>query len=244
VQAYSSVSFHEGVAVSASKKSEGKFEVSTNCGSTFESKRVILATGVIDQMIDIPGLKECWGKTVIHCPFCHGYEFRNEVTAILALNAETTFPMLPMVRSLTDKITLFTNANPDLVIPEEQKILCAKNGVKINEKKIKQLNYEQDGQLVAVEFEDGSPSEQVKVMYAVTLPFTQSSDIATQLGCEITPPGFVKVSPMQETTTPGVFACGDCTTMFRTLPIAIAAGNMAAAVIHKMLSAEEYNNAL
>src|SRR5690606_19368783 len=83
VAQYETVTFLSGFAVEGKKTNSG-FEIKTEKGEIFESKKLILATGVKDIMSEIPGFAECWGISVIHCPYCHGYEVRNEKTGILA----------------------------------------------------------------------------------------------------------------------------------------------------------------
>ena len=85
---YKTVEFLEDVALNAEKTEQG-FTVETDRG-TFQSKRLILAAGLRDILPDIPGIAECWGKSVIHCPYCHGYEFHSQKTGILA-NDEKAF---------------------------------------------------------------------------------------------------------------------------------------------------------
>src|SRR5215210_2082005 len=82
VRRYETVKFFEGLATSGIKTENG-FEIQVASGETFAAKTLIFATGIIDVLPDIDGLAACWGISVIHCPFCHGYEVRNEKTGIL-----------------------------------------------------------------------------------------------------------------------------------------------------------------
>src|SRR5687767_8830866 len=82
VAKYNTVEFLDGLATTATKTEKG-FEVSTQSGQQFFTKKIILATGLKDNMPAIPGFAECWGITVIHCPYCHGYEVRNVKTGVL-----------------------------------------------------------------------------------------------------------------------------------------------------------------
>jgi len=82
VDAYPSIKRIDGFVVSAEKVNH-EFVVHLGSGQTYTSRKLIFATGIIDQMPDIPGFSECWGKSVLHCPYCHGYEVRDEATGIL-----------------------------------------------------------------------------------------------------------------------------------------------------------------
>src|SRR5690554_5341159 len=82
VEKYESVRFYKGIATSGVKTVDG-FEIMTDANSTFTSKKLILATGVKDIMPALPGFAACWGISIIHCPYCHGYEYRSQNTGIL-----------------------------------------------------------------------------------------------------------------------------------------------------------------
>ncbi|WP_449401083.1 NAD(P)/FAD-dependent oxidoreductase [Chryseobacterium wanjuense] len=112
VEKYETVHFHNGIAVKTVKTSEG-FQVETENGEVFFAKKLILASGVKDVMPDIPGFSECWGISVIHCPYCHGYEVKGETTGILS-NGEMLFEFSKLVYNLTKDLTLFTNGKADL----------------------------------------------------------------------------------------------------------------------------------
>jgi thioredoxin reductase len=101
--------------VSESYKIESGFKVVTESGKTYTSKKLLFATGVKDILPEIKGLADCWGKSVIHCPYCHGYEARTQKTAILG-NGDATFHYAMLVSQLTSKLTIFTNGKPEFKI--------------------------------------------------------------------------------------------------------------------------------
>jgi thioredoxin reductase len=100
---YDTVTFHEGLAINGKKTDDG-FEIGTQAGDVFTAKKLIFATGVKDLMPAIKGFQECWGISVVHCPYCHGYEFRDRKTAIMA-NGERGFHLASLVNNLTNSIT-------------------------------------------------------------------------------------------------------------------------------------------
>jgi thioredoxin reductase len=107
VSQYKTVKFYSGLAVRGAKTEKG-FEIRTQAGDLFYSKKLILATGLKDIIPDIKGFAECWGISVIHCPYCHGYEVKNEKTGILG-NGDYGFEFSRLVNNWTKDLTLYTN---------------------------------------------------------------------------------------------------------------------------------------
>ena len=107
VAKYDTVKFYEGLAIGG-KKVAGGFEIRTSRGDAFRTKKLILATGIKDMMSEIPGFAECWGISVVHCPYCHGYEIRNKKTAIIA-NGDTAIHLASLVNNLSKDIIVLTS---------------------------------------------------------------------------------------------------------------------------------------
>jgi len=230
---YPSVQFLTGLAISGKKTADG-FAVVTDAGKTFTAKKLIFATGIKDIMPDIKGFAECWGISVIHCPYCHGYEYRGQKTGIMA-NGERAFHIASLVNNLTDNITIFTQGNADFT--GQQIIKLNKHDISITENKIAAIQHE-NGYVKNVILDNGR-SVQFDAVYAA-IPFMQHSDIPFSLGCELTEQGYIKVDPFQKATVDGVFACGDNTSMMRSVAYAVAAGNMAGAMVNKELTDESF----
>lgn len=172
-------------------------------------------------MPEIPGFAECWGITVLHCPYCHGYELRDEKTGILG-NGQTGFELVKLISNWTNDLTLFSNGPSTLTV--EQTSQLAQRKIKIVEKEIERLDHT-SGKIQHTVFKDGSKTS-LKALYA-RCPFEQHSQIPEALGCEITNEGYIKVNPSQETTLAGIFACGDNSNQMRTLANAVATGTAA-----------------
>lgn len=228
VEFYDTVSFFSGLAVSGKKTGSG-FEIQTATGEAFWGSQLIFATGVRDIMPDIGGFSECWGISAIHCPYCHGYEVRNEATGMLA-NGEHGYEMSRLISNWTKDLTLFTNGASTLA-PEQEKEI-RKNHIKIVEKEIKKLEHDK-GHLHHIVFKDGS-RQPLNALYAPR-PFEQHCPIPEKLGCELTPEGYIQVDALQATTVDGVFACGDNTTRMRAVAMAVSAGTMAGIAASKKL---------
>ena len=107
VSRYQTVKFFNGTAVKSSKTENG-FQIESVSGECFQTKKLIFATGIKDLIPAIDGLSECWGISVVHCPYCHGYEIRNEKTGILA-NGDMGFDFTKLISNWTKDLTLFTN---------------------------------------------------------------------------------------------------------------------------------------
>lgn len=233
VEKYDTVQFYNGTVVKTAETAEG-FEVETSSHEKFYAKKLILASGVKDIMPDIPGFAECWGISVIHCPYCHGYEVKNEITGILS-NGDMAYEFSKLIFNLTKKLTLFTNGKA--VLSDEQLEKLKQNKIVLNENEIKEIKHE-NGSIQKIIFKNGKEVP-LQALYA-KIPFEQNINVSDDLGCELTEQGFIKVDMMQKTTVSGVFACGDNVTMMRSVANAVAQGNFAGAVVNKELSDEEF----
>ena len=229
VSRYPTVSFLEQSVTEVHPTLNG-FEVTTDSGEVFPALKLILATGIKDVLPDIRGFTQCWGISVIHCPYCHGYEYHGQQTGLL-ITGEPTMHLAAMIHNLTPNLTVFTNgADPGLT--EKQLQQLHKRKIHINTSVIREFVH-RDGKLQSVLSEDGSLSP-MEVIYA-KVPFMQSGNIAEDLGCRYTEYGRIQTDSFQKTSVPGVFACGDNTSITRSVATAIASGNIAGAMVNKEL---------
>jgi thioredoxin reductase len=230
---YSSVQFLSAAAIDA-KQAEKDFTITITTGETFTAKKLIFATGIKDIMPGIHGFEECWGISVIHCPYCHGYEFRGQKTAIMS-NGNKAFHIASLVNNLTTEITLLTQGKAAFT-GEELNRLQAHN-IRITETAIAAIEHEQ-GQVKNVVFTDGS-SAGFDAVYAA-IPFIQHSDIPVSLGCELTEQGYIKTDTFQKTSVAGIFACGDNAGIMRSVASAVASGNIAGAMVNHELTQDAF----
>ncbi|WP_282165798.1 NAD(P)/FAD-dependent oxidoreductase [Cellulophaga baltica] len=230
---YDSIKLYNGLAVSGKKIKNG-FKITTSNGDIFTVKKLVFASGIKDIMPDTPGFSQCWGISVVHCPYCHGYEIRNKKTAIIA-NGERAFHLASLVNNLTREITIITSGTKKF--KENQLDTLKQYNIEIVEKEISALEHK-NGQLENIVFKDGS-KENYACAYA-SVPFTQNSTIPKQLGCKFTEHGHIEVNSMQKTTEEGVFACGDNSTLMRSVAIAVSGGNVTGAVINNELTQESF----
>jgi thioredoxin reductase len=138
VMRYDTVQFHNDLALSGKQIKEG-FEIATEKGDVFVAKKLIFATGIKDLMPDIKGFAECWGISVVHCPYCHGYENRSKNTAIMA-NGERGFHLASLVRNLTSKLTLLTAGKPEF--DETQTATLQRHNIEVAETTVTEIEHE------------------------------------------------------------------------------------------------------
>ena len=153
VENYPTVTFYNGLATHGFKIDNG-FEITTQAGETFSTKKLIFATGVKDIMPNIKGFKECWGISVIHCPYCHGYEVRHQKTGILA-NGDVAFHYAQLIRNWTKDLTIFTNGTSTLT--QDQTSIIKKHNISIIEKEIAALRH-QNGSIEHIIFKNDTTS--------------------------------------------------------------------------------------
>lgn len=233
VAEYPTVEFLTGIATRVTQAGIG-FEVETGSGKTVQGKKLILATGIKDILPDIQGMSECWGISVLHCPYCHGYEVKQEATGILG-NGDIGFEFAMLISNWTNDLTLYTNGKSTLSGPQADKL--GRHSIKIVEAEIDRLNHS-FGRLEQLVFKDNSVAR-LKAMY-IRSPFIQHSPIPEALGCEMADEGYIKVDGQQKTTVPGVFACGDNSSRMRTVANAVAAGTTAGMMVNKEIILEEF----
>lgn len=201
------------------------FELLLSSPEPIRARRLILALGVVDELPEVEGLAERWGRGVYHCPYCHGYELENGPIGVLAASplAQHHALMLPDWGT----VTLFLNGRfqPDA----DEAATLARRGVTVEPVPVKRLTGTAD-----VELQDG------RVLRMNGL-FTQTrtrpaSPLADQLGCEMEdgPMGpFIRTDAMKATTVPGVFACGDAARGAGNVALAVGDGAMAGAAAHR-----------
>ena len=233
VMKYATVNYHQGIAISG-KKTENGFAIATQDGEEFTAKKLVFATGVRDIMPDIQGFSECWGISVIHCPYCHGYEVRNAKTGILA-NGNFALHYAQLIQNWTKALTVFTNGKSTLT--QEQTDQIAKHGIPIVEKEIAYLKHAQ-GEMQQIVFKDNSTFE-LKAMYSRP-DFEQHCKIPEMLGCELNEQGYLKVDMFQRTTVQHVYACGDNASPMRSVANAVAQGNLVGAIANNEMIEEEF----
>ena len=233
VRHYPTIELRADEAVSA-RAVAGGFRLETAAGASVTAARLLLATGVIDLLPALPGFAECWGISVLHCPYCHGYEVADQRLGVIG-NGDVGFGFARLIHHWSRQLTLFTDG-PSTLSPTQQQTL-ARHGIVVVETALASIAHEQ-GQLRAVQLADGT-AHPLDAVFA-RVPFQLPGTLAQQLGCALTEIGHVQVDDFQRTSVPGVFAAGDATTPFRAVSAAVAAGGKAGVLINMELIEENF----
>ncbi|WP_323813413.1 NAD(P)/FAD-dependent oxidoreductase [Cellvibrio sp. NN19] len=225
---YPNLTWLQGL-VDSVEKSGDNFAVTTKDNKTFSAKRLILATGVSDHLPAITGIQERWGKTVFHCPYCHGYELNQGKLGVIA-TSEASFHQAMLIPDW-GPTTLFTNNcfTPDA----DQRTQLAARGVSIETERVTEIAGEQSA---IIKLENGRLVELAGLFVATLMQ--PSNRIAQDLGCEIaeSPMGFyVKTDEFKQTNVPGVFACGDLARPMGSVTFAVGDGALAGFATHRSL---------
>jgi thioredoxin reductase len=225
LEAYPTVRWFDG-AVTAVSGSSDAFEL--QAGTTaYQARRIVLATGVADALPDIPGLVERWGRSVFHCPYCHGYELQQGGIAVIATSPVSLHQaqLLPEWGS----VTFFLQGA--LSLGDDEARMLAARGVKVETTPV--VGIVDHARIVLA---DGR-SESFDGVFTASRT-APASPLATQLGCEheegLLGP-FVKTDAMKATTVPGVFACGDLARPAANVALAVGDGALAGTAAHASL---------
>lgn len=207
----------------------GGFTVTLADGAEASSRMLLLATGVVDELPDIPGIEEFYGTSVHHCPYCDGYEVRDAPLAVYGRGSAGLALALELTLWSRD-LVLCTDGPADLSAHERHRL--ALHGIGLREEPITGLEGE-NGQLERILFAAGEPLER-RALFFITGQH-ERSDFPARLGCEFTPAGTVATSEHEATCVPGLFVTGDAGPHEQMVIVAAALGARAAAAINNAL---------
>lgn len=197
-----------------------------------EARRVLLCTGMIDELPDIEGYRALWGNSIFQCPYCHGWEVQDRRFGVIAFSEEALeFALL--LRGWTREVVALTDGR--FAVPPEVRVRFAGAGVRIEEGRIRRL-VASDGRLQAVELVEGDP---LPLDLIFTRPPQRQVPVVQSLGLALDPAGYLAVDPVRhETSRPGIYAGGDLITAKQGAMIAAASGTLAAAMLNHDLTVE------
>jgi thioredoxin reductase len=206
------------VTVEEARPTSSGFSV-TASGATSEAGVLLLTTGMRYELPPIEGVAEIWAHGAYHCPYCHGWEVRDEPLAAYGAGAAG---LALLLTSLSDDVLLLTDGNSDLDPDEAEQL--RRTGVVIRDDPVTRLEAE-GGKLARVVFADGSTDDRTGLFF---VPSFTPSPLPAQLGCELDASGAIVIDEDGRTSVPAVFAAGDATTDKKSVVLAAAAGSRAA----------------
>ncbi len=230
---YTTVEMRTGVVVDARPEPIG-FTLTLADGAQVTARMVLLAYGVKDELPPIPRIDRLWGKSVVHCPYCHGFEVRDQPFAVYG-RGEPVVEFVRLLRGWSRDLVICSNGPAELA--DEQRALLARQDVRIREEAIERLEADGD-ELRAIVFADGSelPCRALFIRPPQQLP----NDLATRLNCQLTDHGLIAVNEWGASSIAGVFAAGDVATPMQQVIRAAAMGATAAAHMNHALTALEF----
>lgn len=200
-------------------------------GRKIDARRLVLASGVVDELPDLPGLRAAWGRTAVHCPYCHGYELRGRPTAVLG-TGEDGFELARLLTGWTGRVALLTDGPSGLT--DEQGHTLVERGIAVREEAIERLEVE-GANVRAVVFASGEHLE-ATALY-LHPPQHLRGLLPDALGLDRTDDGLIQIDEWGRTSVPVVYACGDAVTPRQMVPVAAASGASTAAMLNHDLIA-------
>lgn len=233
ISAYPSVTFAEDTAISITG-TDGDFQISTVQGQTYRSKKLLFATGMKDLPMDIKGLSDVYGKSAFICPYCDGWELRDQALVVIVKGADATH-MAQVISGWTNNITICTNGSDDLTNAQREEL--QQHNIPVYDLPIQSIESD-NGMVQQVVLKDGTSIVCTGIFFRPKLMI--GSDLPQAIGCEITEAGTVIVDNLGKTNVPGVYSAGDAATHLHQAIIAASMGSLAGVGINNDLNEEEW----
>lgn len=215
---------------------DGGFEVRLDGGRTVRARRLLVTTGVVDELPDVPGLRERWGRDVVQCPYCHGWEIRDQAVAVLATGPFATHQAL-LYRQWTDDVTLLRHTGPE---PTEAELTqLAARGVRIVSGEVAAVVVTED-RLTGVRLADGAVVDCAALVVGARA--ASRAGVLASLGVTMAEHPFgtyAAADAMGLTDVPGVWVAGNVADLAAQVIHAAAGGARAAAAINNDLVQED-----
>ena len=218
------------------------FTVALADGRAVRARRLLVTSGLVDELPDIPGLRERWGRDVVHCPYCHGWEVRDQAIGVLASGPRSVHQAL-LFRQLSDDIVYFRR---ETALDDAEGAQLAARGIRVVDGEVSALVIADD-RLAGVRLADGSvvPRQAVTVGARMTARAGFLADLGLKPSEHPSGMGVhIPADPAGRTEVPGVWAAGNVTDLFAQVGASAAAGALAGAVINADLVEEETRRAV
>jgi thioredoxin reductase len=235
---YETVAVRDMEVVAAECRPDKRFAVTLGSGECLISRKLLLATGVVDNIPDIPGVRELYGRSVFHCPYCDGWEVRAQPIAVYG-NRERGLGLSLELLGWTRDLVLCTDGPCEIDV--EGRSTLARHGITVREDRIVQLEG-RDGLLSAIVFADGTRLARRAMFF--TTGQAQRSNLLVRLGCEFNEKGTVRTGKYETTHLPGLFVAGDASRAVQWVVVAAAEGAEAAFAINTDLLREDLSQRL
>jgi thioredoxin reductase len=215
------------------------FAVQLSSGRALGARRVLVATGLRDELPDVPGLRQRWGRDVLHCPYCHGYEVRDQPIGVLGgQSPDLSLHLALMLPQWSSDVVFFPHT--DDLAPEHHEQLAAR-GVHIAEGRVERLVVHDDA-VRGVELADGQVVPRAAVF--VGPRFVPRDELLRGLGCEIGDDGWVRTDATGRTSVPGVWAAGNVMDPRAQVVTAAGMGSVAAIAMNTDLLQDDVQRAV
>jgi thioredoxin reductase len=205
------------------------FEATLDSGNQIQARTALIASGVRDHVPDIPGIDECYGVTVHHCPYCDGWEERDKTIAVIGRGTSGAGLALSL-KTWTSTVLLCTNGPSRIRAADRWKL--ANEGITVHSASIARVEHEQQ-EVRAIAFTNGARVPCDAIFFSAGQ--SPQCDLAVQLGCEINRQGIVKTGRLGQTHVPGLYVVGDASRDVQFAIVAAAEGAKAAVAINKAL---------
>lgn len=222
-----------GAAVSTGASTgDRRFEVALSDGVRVTCRRVLLATGLVDDVPDLPGLREPWGHSVFACPYCHGWEVRHMRWGVLAPD-DKALEFAIFLTGWTRDLIAFTNGPRS--IPAELSARLDAAGITVEPRPLRRVVPGPERRITAVELDDGTTIPRDAL---VLRPAQRQVALIRELGVALNAEGLVQIDEESQTSIPGIYAAGDLTTHRQSALFGAAAGTHAAYRLNHALNVE------
>jgi thioredoxin reductase len=221
------------IKVTSARRLDNSFEVTLSTGERLSSRKLLVATGVVDDVPAIEGLAELYGRSVFHCPYCDGWERRDQAVAVYGRGENGLGLSLELLLWSRD-LVLCTDGPSQLSEDSLQRL--AHHHIKLREDRITRLEGS-EGSLKRIVFANGESLVRRAMFFSTGQ--RQGCDLAENLGCELTEHGCVNTGDYESTNVPGLYCAGDASRLVQFVVVAASEGAQAAVAINKELMKED-----
>jgi thioredoxin reductase len=231
---YDTVELRDEEVVSARcHETDKRFEVTLASGECVKSRKLLIATGVVDNVPNLDGIKPLYGRSVFHCPYCDGWELRDQPIAVYGQGERGVGLALELTAWSRD-LVLCTGGPAEIYDKDRNRL--SRNGIAVREERVARLEGT-DGILQQIIFATGEPLPRRAMFF--TTGQSQRSELAISLGCEINEKGTVHTGKYETTHLRGLFVCGDASRAVQWVIVAASEGAEAAFAINTDLIKED-----